>query len=265
MIRSGRSDSGRAARAVFDCDNDVVEFVTRADRPDLDSGVAEAFRAEWPEFVFHDQVAARHIDRVGRYFRDFDVLLLEDGRVVAGGWGVPLPWNGVLDDLAEGYDGALIRSIESYERGHSADCLSVMAAAVRADRRGRGLAGQVLVELRRRAAATGLSRVIAPVRPTLKARYPLTPMADFVRWNRADGLHIDPWIRTHQRLGATILCVARRSMVVDGTIVEWERWADMALPQSGRYIVPGALDVLEVSSEDDRASYVEANVWMRHV
>lgn len=242
-----------------------MEFVTTADRPDLETQAAAAFRAEWPEFVFHDEVAGAYVERVGQYFPRFDVLLLEGGDVVAGGWAVPLPWNGVLDDLADGYDGALVRSVESYEQGHPADCLSVMAAAVRADRRGRGLAGQVLVELRRRAAATGLSRVIAPVRPTLKARYPLTPMADFVRWSRADGLHIDPWIRTHQRLGATILCVAGRSMVVDGTVAEWERWADMALPQSGSYIVPGALDVLEVSSEDDRASYVEANVWMRHV
>jgi hypothetical protein len=28
-------------------------------------------------------------------------------------------------------------------------------------------------------------------------------MESFARWTRSDGLHIDPWIRTHQRLGAS--------------------------------------------------------------
>lgn len=41
--------------------------------------------------------------------------------------------------------------------------------------------------------------MIAPVRPVLKSRYPLTPMKNFARWTREDGLHIDPWIRTHQK------------------------------------------------------------------
>lgn len=239
--------------------------MTRADRPDLDSGVAEAFRAEWPEFVFHDQVAARHIDRVGRYFADFDVLLLEGSDVVAGGWGVPLPWSGSIDDLPDGYDGALVRAIESHERAAPVDCLCIMAAAVRADRRGRGLAGEVLGELRGRAVAAGLARVIAPVRPVLKAQYPLISMADFAGWSRPDGLHLDPWVRTHQRLGATILGTAHRSMVIEGTVSAWESWTGMALPQSGTYVIPGALDVLHVSCENDSGVHIEPNLWMRHL
>ena len=47
-----------------------------------------------------------------------------------------------------------------------------------------------------RAVSAGLDRVIAPARPSLKTRYPLTPMENFARWNRGDGLHLDPWVRT---------------------------------------------------------------------
>ena len=57
--------------------------------------------------------------------------------------------------------------------------LCVMAAAVAPDRQGLGLAGQVITALRSRAVEGGLQRAIAPVRPTLKSRYPLTPMARF--------------------------------------------------------------------------------------
>jgi hypothetical protein len=89
-------------------------------------------------------------------------------------------------------------------------------------------------------------------------------MADFAGWARGDGLHMDPWIRTHQRLGAEILCPAPRSMIVTGTVAEWQGWAAMAFPQTGSYVVPGALDLVEIDTERDHGSYVETNLWMRH-
>lgn len=241
------------------------QIVTTADRPDLDAEAAAAFRSGWPEFVFHDPVTAAYIERVEQYFPGFDVLLLDDGRVVAGGWGVPLRWDGSIGDLPDGYDGALVRAVEGHEDGEPPNCLSIMATAVRDDLRGQGLAGRVLTALRDRAVAAGLTCVVAPVRPALKARYPLTSMDDFATWVRDDGLHLDPWIRTHQRLGATILGTAHRSMVIEGTVSDWESWTGMALPQSGSYVIPGALDVLEVSYETDSATYVEPNLWMQHV
>ncbi len=242
-----------------------MELVTTADRPDLDAEAAAAFRGGWPEFIFHDPVTAAYIERVEQYFPGFDVLLLESGRVVAGGWGVPLRWDGSVGDLPDGYDGALVRAVEGHEADEPPICLSIMATAVRDDLRGQGLAGRVLSALRDRAAAAGLTSVVAPVRPALKARYPLTPMDDFATWVRDDGLHLDPWIRTHQRLGATILGTAHRSMIIEGTVSEWESWTGIALPQSGTYVIPGALDLLHVSRENDSGVHSEPNLWMRHL
>lgn len=239
-------------------------MVTTSSRPDLADEAAAAFRAGWPEFVFHDQVAHDHLDRVDRYFPGYDVLVLDGAAVVAGGWGVPFTWDGTTAGLPDGYDGALVAAVTGHENGVEPNTLGIMAAAVRADRRGGGLAGRVLTALRDRATRAGLRHVVAPVRPTLKARYPLTAMADFARWTRPDGWHLDPWIRTHQRLGATVLGPASRSMVVTGTVGAWESWTEMAFPQSGRYIVPGALEPVEIDRERDRGTYVETNLWMRH-
>lgn len=241
-----------------------LAVVTTADRRDLDEQTRDALRTVWPEFIFHDSVAAAYIDRVETYFPQYDVLLLDDGQVVAGGWGVPLGWDGTVSSLPDGYDGGLVSAVTGHENSIPADTLCIMAAAVRADQQGGGLAGKTLTALRDRATAAGLRRVIAPVRPALKNRYPLTPMEHFARWTRSDGLHIDPWIRTHQRLGASILAPAPRSMIITGTVPEWESWTAMAFPETGQYVVPDALDLVSIDREEDRGTYAETNLWMQH-
>ena len=240
-----------------------LEIVTTSDRPDLDEQGKAALLPGWPEFIFHDHGSPELIGEAAKRFPHYDVRVLAGGEVVAGGWGVALPWNGTLEDLPEGYGGALASGVRHSE-GTVPDTLCVLAAAVRADRQGAGLGGAVLTALGSRAVAAGLDRMIAPVRPVHKTRYPLTPMTDYARWTRADGAHVDPWIRTHQRLGAVILGPAPRSMVVTGTVAEWEQWAGMAFPQTGSYVVPGALDLVEIDRERDRGSYAETNLWMRH-
>jgi len=178
--------------------------------------------------------------------------------------GVPIRWNATSADLPDGYDDALVRAVSGHEDSIPADTLCITAAAVRPGRRGTGLAGTALSALRHRAFDGGLKRVIAPVRPTLKSRYPLTAMESFSRWNRADGLHIDPWVRAHQRLGAPVLGTAARSMTIVGTVAEWEQWTGMAFPETGPYVVPDALDLVQIDCEQNRGIYVEPNLWMRH-
>jgi hypothetical protein len=47
-------------------------------------------------------------------------------------------------------------------------------------------------------------------------------------------------------------------------VAEWEEWTDMAFPQTGEYVVPGALVPVTIDRERDERRYVEPNVWMRH-
>ena len=173
-------------------------------------------------------------------------------------------WDGTVADLPDGYDGALIRSVAGHESGDQPDTLCIMAAVVAADAGRKGLAGQALAALRDRAVSAGLGRVICPVRPTLKSLYPLVPMERFAAWRRPDGQSLDPWIRTHKRLGATILGPASRSMVITGTVAEWEQWVAMAFPETGSYVVPDALSLVHIDRDMDLGTYVEDNLWMRH-
>lgn len=241
-----------------------MDVVTSSERPDLEDEAGAAFRVKWPEFIFHDPIAKQYLAQVAECFPQYDVLLLDEGRVVAGGWGVPIRWDGTVQDLPDGYDGAMVRAVEGHQGGVQATTFSFMAVAVGNGEVQRGMAGEVMAALRVRAAQAGLTHVIAPLRPTLKPRYPLVPMASFATWTRSDGLSIDPWIRAHQRMGAAILAPCPRSMVITGAVSEWESWTDMVFPETGAYVVPDALGLVDIDREKDIGTYVEEGLWVQH-
>jgi GNAT superfamily N-acetyltransferase len=241
----------------------MPRIATLAERPDLIGHLP--FGEGWPEIIFHDAVAKQYMPRVDELFQHLNVVVLDDeDRVIAGGWGVPIVWDGDVGHLPAGWDGALEQSILDHDAGRLPEALCTMAAEVVAGHRGQGLGGIVLSTLKDKAWEHGLSYMIAPARPTLKARYPLTPIEQYAQWVRADGTPFDPWLRTHTRVGAHILGVTKRSMLIEGTVEEWEEWANMAFPESGRYVVPDALDLVSIDREGNRGLYAEPAVWMRH-
>ena len=65
-------------------------------------------------------------------------------------------------------------------------------------------------------------------------------------------------------MGAELLSVAPASMLITGSVDEWQRWTGMAFPESGRYVVEGALEPVEIDRARDLGRYVEPNVWLRH-
>ena len=246
--------------------DEMAVSVERTDaRQWSDEQLADLFSDGFPEFIVADKLAAQYIDRVRAWFPEWNVTLVDaEQNPVATGWGIPLRWDGTVADLPAGYTDATIRAVEGRDQGTAADSFVICGAVVAGRLKGRGLAGQLLKVLRDLAAGGGLDRVIAPVRPTLKQRYPLIPVETFMAWTRPDGTALDPWIRTHQRLGATILAAAPASQTMTGTVAEWEKWTGLALPATGDYVIPQGLSVLRIDRESDLGTYVEPNIWLRH-
>ncbi len=240
-------------------------FTTYAQRPDR---LAEARRLKgsvWPEFMFHDAVADRLWNRLEGTFADYQTIWLDaDDQVVAVGNTVPLVWDGAIDHLPAGWDDAFERAVAGYDAGRAPTTLCAIQATVDRSRQGQGLSRMVLRGMRHCAAQAGLTALIAPVRPTLKCQYPLTPLERYIQWTQPDGSPFDPWLRTHWRLGAHIVKVADPSMLIESTIAEWEAWTQMHFPETGPYIVPGALNPIEIDVEADQGRYTEPNVWMQH-
>jgi hypothetical protein len=219
------------------------------------------FSSGWPAFISADRLAEEYLPQVRERFTRFELVVLDEEVPVAAGWAVPIRWDGTREGLPAGYGDSLRRALE--EEGE-ATTLVVCGAQVHPDRTGAGLAGTLLGAFRDLSVTAGYDHVIVPLRPTMKPRYPLTPIDVYAAWIREDGLPLDPWLRTHVRMGASVLDVAPRSQVMTGTVAQWEEWTGMALPKSGEYVIPGGLSTLHVDHDADEGIYVEPNIWVQH-
>ena len=227
--------------------------------------LAELFAAGgWPAFIGADASAALALPRVRETFGPHELAVLDGDVVLAAGWGVPLGWSGDPDTLPGGYADALHRALRDHDDGRTADTFVLCAIQVRPDVKGRGVAAAMVTGLVDHARHAGLARVVAPLRPTAKRRYPLTPIADYVAWARDDGEPFDPWVRLHVRFGARVIGVAEDSQVFTGTVAEWQEWSGLILPASGRYIVPEALAPLTVDRSADLGTCGEPAIWVQH-
>jgi hypothetical protein len=240
--------------------NRTVQLFTYAERPDLADRTAEMADA-FPEFVHHGDVTTRHWHRVREEHAELQLVLYDDEHDAVVGRGQTLPAS-TLGGLPGGVDDMLDRRFGGGPPDE-ADVLSALVAIVDPRRQGEGLSALIIEGMRSVAAAAGFPELIAPVRPTWKERYPLTPLERYSHWTRADGLPFDPWIRLHVRLGAELAEVCPESMRITGTVEEWEQWTDMRFPEDGDYVVPGAL--VPVTFSEGVGVYTEPNVWMRHV
>jgi len=153
----------------------------------------------------------------------------------------------------------------NYKKGMPVNTLCALGAVVAPSYKGKSLSYPILGEMKRLAVQKNLVRMIAPVRPVLKKKYPLIPIEKYVKWTREDGAPFDPWIRVHWRMGAQILRVAPRSMVISGTVSDWESWTGMAFPETGEHVVPDTLQPVRIDKEKDLGQYEDPNVWMEHV
>ncbi len=231
-----------------------MEVVRYADRPDLRERRGEL--DDFPEFMFHNAMGRKYWDRLYTDFAAFQLALLDGDELIGEVHALSLPIVG--DQLPSGWD-------EAFERGMEAgggNVVSLLAISVKPKARGKGLPALLIAEVQNIAREAGQESVIAPVRPTLKDRYPLIPIERYVEWRRDDGSHFDPWIRAHERLGGVVVGACRDSMLIQAPIADWEEWTGMRFPEDGMYIVPGMLAPLEV--HEGVGTHVEPNVWMRH-
>jgi hypothetical protein len=243
--------------------------VTYAEDPSILKTVFETLKVpSWPHFMFHDPVANELWHYLEEDFAEYQFVYRDDGgegAMIAVGHTLPFHWDDSLDDLpASGWDGIFRKVVDDYLAGRKPNTLTAIEATILPAHRGGGLSRRVIGEMRAIAVDRGFQTLVAPVRPSLKSRYPTTPIERYVGWKHEDDLPFDPWLRTHSRLGAKIVKIAPESMRIPGTVADWEKWTGMRFPESGEYIVPGALVPVRVDRERDEAVYVEPNVWMAH-
>jgi GNAT superfamily N-acetyltransferase len=234
---------------------------TAAERPELLAPAWERTRDTLPEYNNHGDVLGEYWPRLIDERPEFQFHLVGAGdEILARARSIPVRWDGTVADLPAGIDGALARAFDE----DGADALCALVIMVPRDLQGRGLSAAAVRAMAEVARGHGLGSLIAPVRPSWKDRYPLVPIERYAGWRRPDGLLLDPWMRVHERLGATVLRPEPRSLRITGTVAEWQRWTGMEFPESGDYWFPGGLATVAIDRSGDRGRYWEPNVWMHH-
>lgn len=246
-----------------------LTFFTYAERPEMVERYREEAEDFWGEgmaWIHHDPVCETYWPRLETEFGDHQFLVYDEtsDRFLAQANTIPFQWDGGPERLPDGVDGVLPVAFEQRAAAVAPTTLCALLAGIQPGVRSRGLSVRLLEHMKVLARRDGLTSLVAPVRPNQKALYPLTPMERYARWRRADGTLLDPWLRTHERSGAEYLGICPNSNVFRGSVAEWERWTGMLFPDSGDYIVRGALSRLRIDRDRDEGILVEPNVWMRH-
>ncbi|WJV48240.1 N-acetyltransferase [Streptomyces flavofungini] len=243
-----------------------LTITSLAERPEL-ADAMWAMDDTWAEFVQYDPVAWSLMTRIPVEWPQH-VLVATDtgGKVVGRAFSVPfaLGAEGRGELPGGGWDAVMLWAFSDLKRGREADTVSAIEITVAPDAQGHGVSGRVLAALRENARGLGFGEVVAPVRPNAKHLEPATPIEEYARRTRPDGLPHDPWLRVHVRAGGVIEKVAPASMTVSGTLERWRAWTGLPLDEEGLVEVPGALVPVHCEPGRGYAVYVEPNVWVRH-
>ena len=207
--------------------------VTLAEQPDLrEQAIPDA--DIWPEFNLHGDTYLRSWSRLTEDLPEFQFAMCDEktGKVVADAHTVPCWWDGTMSGLSDGFDATIADAFHRLETGQPFNALCAIAAEIPKGGRGTGLATEILKSMGSIATQHGFQYLIAPVRPTWKDRYPITPIDRYMTWRRDDGSLFDPWLRLHERIGARMGPPLFGSYRIVGTVAEWESWLGMAFPES---------------------------------
>ena len=89
-------------------------------------------------------------------------------------------------------------------------------------------------------------------------------MEEYLSWTNEDLEPFDPWIRVHVKMGGSIVSVCSDSMIIRGSVSEWEDWTGLKFHSSGKYIVDQALCPVVMDLDKNMGIYTEPNIWVIH-
>ena len=241
-------------------------MVRFSERPELWPDHGELFDDIWPEYNTHGQELSYYWAQLYDVFPEWQFLLYdpEDETVLAEGNTIPVAWDGTDAGLGPGIDVTIAGGFELREAGGQPTAVCALAAKIPPRHQGRRLSAPLLKAMAGLASDASLGHLIAPVRPSHKDRYPITPIERYVRWTRPDGSPFDPWMRVHTQLGARIGPAIPRSLHITGTVGQWESWTQLRFPETGDYVFPAGLATVRIDRARDLGEYWEPNIWIIH-
>jgi len=216
----------------------------------------------WPEFMLHWNCSAwSHLFST---FADHQILLIKEENLIAYGHTIPIYWGENIVNIPDNLKTLIENGVETEEKGLKPNILLALAVVVCPKYKGEGLSYEIVKLMKKLCTEKKYDSLIVPVRPTLKSKYPLISIENYAYWKKEDGSAFDPWLRVHDKLGGKILKTSEISMVITGKVKEWEEWSNTKIPESGKYIIEGALSPLEINYDQDIGIYYDPCIWIKY-
>ena len=155
-------------------------------------------------------------------------------------------------------------SLQNASQRSIKNAMSLIEASVDPNFRGHGLSKMLIDRVKSEAQVLKLPQLIAPVRPTLKAKFQSETVEFYCQRKDAKSRIFDPWLRAHVEAGADIINVCHNSVCVKATLDKWRDWTGLQLSASGPTLVEGALMPVLINTETNIGIYSEPNVWVRY-
>ena len=132
-----------------------MKAFTVAERPELAGPAWDATQDAFPEYNNHGDVLNEYWGRLTEEQPEFQFHLVgDDGEILARARCLPVRWDGTLEDLPAGIDGAIVRGFD--EGG--ANVLCAMVIQIPRGLQGRGLSAVALSAMADIGRAHGLRR-----------------------------------------------------------------------------------------------------------
>ncbi|SFX57556.1 amino acid adenylation domain-containing protein [Thermoactinomyces sp. DSM 45891] len=250
---------------VLQMDGEGLKLYTLSQIPSLQDKMNELHFTAWPEFFSGEEVLREYWPQLFTQFTEYQLALVDGlGEVVAVGNAIPIYWEGTKEHLPQGWDEALIKGFTDAKGDQKPNTLLVLAGVVNTKYQGKGLATLLVKAFKMLAHGHGLQSLIVPVRPTGKNAYTDLDFSSYCELRREDGLPVDNWLRSHERVGGKILQIAHKSQYVKASVVDWQRWAGTIFEESGSYEVEKALSPVHIDLEQGIGEYWDPSVWVEH-
>ncbi|MBS7531083.1 amino acid adenylation domain-containing protein [Hazenella sp. IB182353] len=242
-----------------------LKLFTLSQFPNLKLRMDEIHATAWPEFFTREEIQNKYWPKLFTQFTKYQLGLIDGtGDVVAVGNTVPIYWDGTKENLPQGWDDGLVRGFTDSKSNEKPNTLLVLAGVVDEAYQGKGIAALLVKAFKMLAYGHGLKRLIIPVRPTGKSDFPNINFTEYCDMRREDGLSVDNWLRTHERVGGRIIHKTEKSQYVKASITEWQAWAGTPFIRSGSYHVPKTLAPVQIDLEQEIGEYWDPSVWIEH-
>ncbi len=197
-------------------------------------------------------------------YQDHQLCLVDGERqyVIAAANTVPLYTPDPFDLPQTGWDWVLKTAYDTMDREPNVLC--GVAISVSPAYRGQGIAPRMIQGMRDLCREKQLQRLILPVRPSAKYKFPQVPIEEYIRWTDAQGRIFDPWLRSHVSMGGRVQGVCYSSMVVEEPVGFWEAWLGQRIEASGDFEIENGLVPVKIDLEQNVGRYAEPNVWIAY-